>query len=126
MIRFAVLDPLTVTLETQVAYLAHTDVVVGSHGGALALSLFMPPGHGAMVELQVDEIYERNFHFKNLSYQLGRKYRELLVENTVEAGPVVDAVRAMVRAILDEKKSLRRQVGPGVGRREGAGVSTRS
>lgn len=101
-VRLAVLDPLLVPLDTQVAYLARTDVVVGSHGGALALSLFMPPGSGAMVELQVDEVFERNFHFKNLCYALGRRYRELLVDNTVEAGPVVDAVREMVEAVLDE------------------------
>lgn len=99
-IRFSVLDPLPVPLETQVAYLAHTDVVIGAHGGALALTLFTPPGRGAMVELQVDEIYERNYHFKNLCYQLGRRYQELLVENTVDPGPVWDAVKEQVELLL--------------------------
>lgn len=99
-IRFSVLDPLLVPLETQVAYLAHTDVVIGAHGGALALTLFTPPGRGAMVELQVDEIYERNYHFKNLCYQLGRRYQELLVENTVDPGPVWDAVKEQVELLL--------------------------
>lgn len=99
-VRFAVLDPLLIPLQTQSAYMAHTDVVIGAHGGALALTLFTPPGKGAMIELQSDEIYERNYHFKNLCYQLGRRYQELLVKASVDPKPVWDAVRAQVELLL--------------------------
>lgn len=99
-IRFTSIDPLLLPLSTQASYLAHTDVVIGSHGGALALTLFTPPGRGAMIELQVDEIFGRNFHFKNLCYQLGRRYKELLVENHVDPGPVWEAVREQVEMLL--------------------------
>lgn len=54
-VRFTSIDPTVHTLETQVQYVGHTSILISLHGGALGLSLFLPPGEATMIELQVKE-----------------------------------------------------------------------
>lgn len=51
-IRFATIDPSVHALETQVHYAGNADIIIAQHGGALGLALFMPPGRGAVIEMQ--------------------------------------------------------------------------
>ena len=96
-IRFATIDPSVHSLETQVRYLGHATIVVGSHGGAMGLTLFMPPGAGTVVELAVPEVAV-NRHFDIIASHLGLQYEQVRIEQTVDVEAVWEVVRKHVWA----------------------------
>ena len=80
-IRFAEIDPSVHSLETQIRYLGHATIVIGSHGGAMGLTLFMPPGQGTVIELAVPEVAV-NRHFDIIASQMGMEYEQVRIELT--------------------------------------------
>jgi hypothetical protein len=86
-IRFASIDPTVHAFGTQVDYVGHATILVSSHGGALGLSLFLPPGHGVIIELQVKEV-EGNFHFEHMAYEMGHRYQMLQISREVDVDMV--------------------------------------
>ncbi len=77
-VRFWAIDPFVHTLESQIDIVGHTSILVGLHGGAMGLSLFMPPGSGAILELHTENTV-LNHHFHNMASQLGRNYKTTTV-----------------------------------------------
>jgi len=98
-VRFTSIDPTVHALETQVQYVGHTSILISLHGGALGLSLFLPPGEATMIELQVKEV-SGNFHFEHMAYEMGHVYEQLRVERHVNVGMVVKVVKEQLERIL--------------------------
>jgi hypothetical protein len=94
-VRFAMLDPTVHALETQIHFVGHTTVLVSSHGGALGLALFLPPGDAAIVELQVDGV-RGNYHFEHMALEMGHEYEVLGISRTVNVDQVWESVRRRV------------------------------
>lgn len=86
-VRFAHMDPTVHALETQIDFVGHTTILVSSHGGALGLGVFMPPGEGAIVELQVESV-SGNWHFQHLAKEKGMGYELVKIEATVNVEDV--------------------------------------
>ncbi|OWZ74557.1 hypothetical protein C365_06895 [Cryptococcus neoformans Bt85] len=97
-VRFAQMDPSVQTIENQVSMVGHATVLVSSHGGALGLSLFLPPGSSAIVELQVDGV-KGNYHFQHMAYEMGHQYEVLNIERTVDVDQVWESVQRWVEKI---------------------------
>jgi len=97
-IRFAMIDPTVHALETQVHFVGHSTVLVSSHGGALGLSLFLPPGDAAIVELQVQTVVG-NYHFEHMAYEMGHQYEMVKIEQDVDVDHVWGAVRNHIERI---------------------------
>lgn len=91
-LRFASLDPTVHALETQIHYVGHATVLVSSHGGALGLSLFLPPGDATIVELQVDGV-KGNWHFQHMAAEMGHRYELVGIDKDVD----VDAVWSVIQ-----------------------------
>lgn len=98
-IRFSSIDPTVHTLGTQIHHVGHTTVLISSHGGALGLSLFLPPGNGVVMELQVKEV-ENNFHFEHMAYEMGHVYQMLRISRQVNVDMVWGALRDEIERLL--------------------------
>jgi hypothetical protein len=94
-IRFASLDPTVHTLETQIHYVGHTTILVSSHGGALGLSLFLPPGDAALLELQV-QVAQDNYHFQHMAAEMGHYYERLGISRTVDVEQVWGSIQRRI------------------------------
>jgi len=101
-IRFATMDPTTVTLPSQIRMMGHTDVVISVHAGALGLCLFMPTGRAAVVEI-ISPGADGNEHFHNLAAMLGMQYERVKTELNVDVNAVGNAVKKLVIERLDHK-----------------------
>lgn len=99
-IRFATLDPTVHTLETKVHFVGHSTILVSSHAGALGLSLFLPPGDAAVIELQVPRV-EGNFHFQHMAKEMGHQYEMVSIERDVDVEHVWRAVEKWVKRSAD-------------------------
>lgn len=99
-IRFASIDPLAHTLETQVHLAGHATILVGQHGGALGLALFLPPGRGAILELAVP-LMRRNFHFQHMASQMGHLYHVRDIRARVHVEKAWEDLREMIEAVED-------------------------
>lgn len=99
-IRFTSIDPTVHALETQIHHVGHTTILVSSHGGALGLSLFLPPGDGVIVELQVKEV-SGNFHFEHMAYEMGHAYEQLRIERTVNVDMVWGVIKQQLEGMMD-------------------------
>ena len=97
-IRFAMLDPTVHAPETQIHFVGHSTILIASHGGALGLCLFLPPGDATVLELQVDSV-EGNYHFQHMATQMGQQYEQLKISRTVDVEQVWSAVEGWVRKI---------------------------
>jgi capsular polysaccharide biosynthesis protein len=97
-LRFAAIDPTVHALESQIHYAGHSDVLVGQHGGALGLSLFLPPAHAAVVELQVNGVVG-NYHFEHMAYQTGQRYEVVGIKQLVDVDKVWRSVEGHVKAL---------------------------
>lgn len=86
-LRFAYFDPTVHALENQVHLVGHTSIMISSHGGAMGLSIFMPPGQGAMIELQVPAVMG-NFPFQHMAAQTGHGYEMVQIERHVDVEQV--------------------------------------
>lgn len=82
-IRFASLDPSVHSIDTQVHMVGHASILISLHGGALGLSMFLPPGEAVVIELTVPETAGSK-HFETMSAQLGLKYESMLTEKEVD------------------------------------------
>lgn len=100
-LRFAHLDPTVHALETQIHYVGHTTILVSSHGGALGLSLFLPPGEATVVELQVESV-KGNWHFQHMAVETGQQYELLEITKTVDVDQVFRSVERWVRRAGEE------------------------
>jgi hypothetical protein len=98
-IRFTSIDPTVHALGTQIHHVGHTTILVSSHGGALGLSLFMPPGDGVIVELQVKEV-SGNYHFEHMAYELGHAYEQLRIKRAVNVDMVWDVIKQHLEGML--------------------------
>lgn len=98
-IRFAAIDPVAYSLETQVRLVGHATLLVGQHGGALGLCLFLPPGRGAVLELTVPMV-EGNHHFQHMAVQMGHRYRQRLFVPRADIERAWNDLREMVQDIL--------------------------
>jgi hypothetical protein len=94
-IRFAFIDPTVHALETQIHFVGHTTILVSSHGGALGLSLFLPPGRASILELQVQEV-TGNYHFQHMAYEMGHGYELIGIEKTVNVIHLWERVKSWV------------------------------
>ncbi|KAL1410119.1 hypothetical protein Q8F55_004122 [Vanrija albida] len=97
-VRFAAIDPTVHAVETQIHYAGHASLLVGQHGGALGLGLFLPPGDGAIMELQVEEA-RANHHFEHLAYETGQRYEMVEIKVKVDAEHVWGRIKAMVEEL---------------------------
>ncbi|WVQ83512.1 hypothetical protein IAT38_005653 [Cryptococcus sp. DSM 104549] len=97
-VRFAVIDPTVHALETQIHFVGHTTILVSSHGGALGLSLFLPPGDGTLIELQVESV-AGNFHFQHMAYEMGHNYEVLNINRDVDVEQVWELVERRVKVV---------------------------
>lgn len=82
-IRFADIDPSVHSLDTQIHFVGNADIIIGLHGGALGLEIFMNPGQSTVIELSVPNTY-RSKHFETMSAQLGLEYEAVLVDKVVD------------------------------------------
>lgn len=94
-VRFAAIDPTTLAIEDQVAWVGHSNVLVGQHGGALGLSLFLPPGEGVLLELQVGQVWH-NWHFQHMALQMGHEYEMKQIHKRVDADDVYSLIEKWV------------------------------
>ncbi|KAK6906892.1 hypothetical protein I204_00305 [Kwoniella mangroviensis CBS 8886] len=94
-IRFAMIDPTVHALETQIHFVGHTTILVSSHGGALGLSLFLPPGDGTVIELQVENV-AGNYHFEHMAKEMGHNYEVLNIRREVDVDQVWESLRRWI------------------------------
>jgi hypothetical protein len=98
-VRFSSIDPTVHTIGTQLHYVGHTTVLISSHGGALGLSLFLPPGKGVIMELQVKEV-SGNYHFEHMAYEMGHVYQMLQISRQVNVDMVWEALKDEIERLL--------------------------
>ncbi|BEI80146.1 hypothetical protein CcaverHIS002_0106750 [Cutaneotrichosporon cavernicola] len=110
-VRFAAIDPTAYSLETQVQLAGHATLIVGQHGGALGLSLFLPPGRGAVLEFTVPMVSGNN-HFQHMAVQMGHKYRHRVIHARVGVERAWTDLREMVEEIMLPKAGSVGDVGP--------------
>lgn len=94
-LRFATIDPTTLSLEAQVQFAASATIIVSQHAGALGLTLFQSPGQSALLELKVPRV-SWQFHFEHMAYQMGNKYRSLPILPEVYVDDVWRSVEQLV------------------------------
>ncbi|WWC59922.1 uncharacterized protein I303_102484 [Kwoniella dejecticola CBS 10117] len=94
-IRFMSLDPTVHALENQIHYVGHSTILVSSHGGALGLSLFLPPGDGTLIELQVENV-AGNYHFEHMAKECGHNYEVLHINREVDVDQVWASLRKWI------------------------------
>lgn len=94
-VRFASIDPTVHALETQINYVGQSSILISSHGGALGLSLFLPPGFATVVELQVEAV-KGNFHFQHMAAQTGQNYEVVEISRDVDVEQVWGALQRWV------------------------------
>lgn len=93
-------DPVAHALDTQLDYVGHASHLLSLHGGALGLSLFLPPGHAHVFELQ-SEAVRGNHHFHNMQKQMGNGYELVEVAGTsVDVEAVWKGVKRRVEESL--------------------------
>ncbi|TXT12095.1 uncharacterized protein COLE_02505 [Cutaneotrichosporon oleaginosum] len=98
-IRFATIDPVGYSLETQIQLAGHATLLVGQHGGALGLSLFMPPGRGAVLEFTVPMV-KGNQHFQHMAVQLGHMHQQRVIHSKIDVERAWSDLREVVEDIL--------------------------
>ncbi|WWC87572.1 uncharacterized protein L201_002462 [Kwoniella dendrophila CBS 6074] len=94
-IRFFHLDPTVHTLENQIHFVGHSTILVSSHGGALGLSLFLPPGDGTVLELQVENV-RGNYHFEHMAKEMGHNYEVLHINQQVDVNQIWESTRRWI------------------------------
>lgn len=97
-VRFAHIDPTVHALETQIDFVGHTTILISPHGGALGLGLFMPPGQGAIIELQVKSV-QGNWHFQHLAKEKGMGYELVTISATVDVDEVWNKVEQWIATL---------------------------
>ncbi|ORY27682.1 hypothetical protein BCR39DRAFT_537907 [Naematelia encephala] len=95
-VRFATIDPTVHAIETQIHFVGHTTILASSHGGALGLSLFLPPSEATIFELQVPSV-AGNFHFQHMAYGMGHHYEVLQISRKVDVELVWEALSRRIR-----------------------------
>ncbi|GMK54410.1 hypothetical protein CspeluHIS016_0109960 [Cutaneotrichosporon spelunceum] len=98
-VRFAAIDPVAYSLESQVHLVGHATLLVGQHGGALGLSLFLPPGRGAVLEFLVPMVKGNN-HFQHMAVQMGHKHRYRPIDALVDVERAWNDLKEMVEEIM--------------------------
>lgn len=99
-VRFASIDPFVHALESQIAFVGHATIVMGLHGGALGLSLFLPPGRGTILELQSTGT-AGNYHFHNMAHMMGHRYEKTRTKETVDVESTWAKLEKIVLGMMD-------------------------
>jgi len=95
-VRFGVVDPVAHALDTQIDLVGHTTILVGLHGGALGLSLFLPPGPSAsIIEVQSSNVVG-NYHFSTMAVEMGHHYTLVETGKEVNLDNIWTAVKDRV------------------------------
>jgi hypothetical protein len=98
-IRFHTIDPSVHAIENQLYLVGHSTVLVSPHSGALGLSLFLPPGYGHIIELQVPATVGWH-HYDIMATEMGMRYDMIPVQRTVDINRVWDNVEEAVENAL--------------------------
>lgn len=94
-IRFHTIDPSVHAIENQLYLAGHSTVLISPHSGALGLSLFLPPGYGHIIELQVPATIGWH-HYDIMATEMGMKYDMIPVHRTVDISRVWKKVKQAV------------------------------
>jgi len=94
-IRFHTIDPSVHAIENQLYLVGHSTVLISPHSGALGLGLFLPPGYGHIVELQVPATIGWH-HYDIMATEMGMKYDMIPVHRTVDKSRVWKKVKQAV------------------------------
>jgi len=98
-IRFHTIDPSVHAIENQLYLVGHSTVLVSPHSGALGLSLFLPPGYGHVIELQVPATIGWH-HYDIMATEMGMRYDMVPVQRTVDIERVWTKVREAVEKAI--------------------------
>lgn len=82
---FKVIYPETLSLERQIALMAHCRVLAGAAGTALHLALFMRPG-GTVIQIKRNQVVQDNITTQNMLCR-GHKLKLIYVAGSIEAQP---------------------------------------
>ena len=94
-IRFHTIDPSVHAIENQLYLVGHSTVLISPHSGALGLGLFLPPGYGHIIELQVPATIGWH-HYDIMATEMGMKYDMIPVHRTVDKSRVWKKVKQAV------------------------------
>jgi hypothetical protein len=100
-IRFHTIDPSVHAIENQLYLVGHSTVLVSPHSGALGLGLFLPPGYGHIIELQVPATVGWH-HYDIMATEMGMRYDMIPVRRTVDVEEVWNKVKEAVEQALEE------------------------
>lgn len=99
-IRFHTIDPSVHAIENQLYLVGHSTILVSPHSGALGLTLFLPPGYGHVIELQVPATVGWH-HYDIMATEMGMGYDMVPVQRTVDLHRVWGTLRKAVDQALD-------------------------
>lgn len=94
-IRFHTIDPSVHAIENQLYLVGHSTILVSPHSGALGLALFLPPGHGHVIELQVPATVGWH-HYDIMATEMGMRYDMVTVQREVDVEKVWKKVKQAV------------------------------
>jgi hypothetical protein len=99
-IRLHTIDPSVHAIENQLYLVGHSTVLVSPHSGALGLGLFLPPGYGHIIELQVPATVGWH-HYDIMATEMGMRYDMIPVRRTVDVNHVWDKVKEAIEHALE-------------------------
>lgn len=98
-IRFHAIDPSVHAIENQLYLVGHSTILVSPHSGALGLGLFLHPGYGHIIELQVPATVGWH-HYDIMATEMGMRYDMVMVHRTVDVERVWRKVKEAVEQAL--------------------------
>lgn len=98
-VRFHTIDPSVHAIENQLYLIGHSTILVSPHSGALGLSLFLPPGHGHVIELQVPATIGWH-HYDIMATQMGLRYDMIPIHRKVDIERVWGKVKKAVETAI--------------------------
>lgn len=94
-IRFHTIDPSVHALESQLYLVGHSTILLSPHSGALGLALFLPPGFGHVIELQVPATVGWH-HYDIMATEMGMRYDMIQVQRTVDVEKVWNTLQKAI------------------------------
>jgi hypothetical protein len=99
-IRFHAIDPSVHAIENQLYLVGHSTILLSPHSGALGLSLFLPPGYGHVIELQVPATVGWH-HYDIMATEMGMRYDMIPVQRTVDVNRVWETLKKAIDNAID-------------------------
>lgn len=100
-IRFHTIDPSVHAIENQLYLVGHSTILISPHSGALGLTLFLPPGYGHVIELQVPATVGWH-HYDIMATEMGMRYDMIPVQRTVDVDRVWDTLKKAIDNAIDQ------------------------